>query len=95
MIDTNKLAIDFCILLRHYLLPEEMTEVIERNRVEPDERVCHSHDFLDANEVMAEAVTLQGVEFDVQDEDQRISWNAAWYAAKAVEFDITELGGEL
>ena len=91
----NKAAIDFCILLHHYLEPDDLYEVIMRNRAEKNEMVCHSHDFIDANEVMAEAWSKQGVELDPANEDQAAAWDAAWYAAKAVEFDITKLGGEL
>ena len=47
-------AINFSNILRRWLTPEQMAQVIERNMARHP-GVCHSHDFCDANMAMDEA----------------------------------------
>ncbi len=80
------LAETFARLLREYILPSQFELMRLANKAEANPEVCHSHDFLDANEVMAEAFRLTlGREIDLQsDADVRL-WAEAWSAAKANE----------
>jgi hypothetical protein len=49
--------------------------------------LCHTHDYCDANELMARAYeTITGGEPDVQDPNVCALWNSAWQAAKARDF---------
>lgn len=58
--------------------------VIARNKTET--MVCHSHDYCDANEAMAEAYRRQDVYSDTDDECPPDLWGAAWAIAKARGF---------
>jgi hypothetical protein len=90
------LAAKFAELLHEQLGRGEMAKVIARNRREPSESVCHSHDFLDANMVMDDAF-LQILGYSACDtggegigcmSDKCMElWNAAWTIAKNSEFN--------
>lgn len=90
----------FSRFLREYLTEEQMEQVILRNRQEVDKHlICHSHDFLDANEVFAEAF------FRVFYREPNATspliegrggfWDRSWSLAKKAEFDPSRiaLGG--
>ena len=84
------LALTFSSILKNWLSKAEMKEVIELNKSETDEGVCHSHDFCDANEAMDEAFTqVLGRELDLQNEDDKTIWNTAWNTAMEKEFFFT------
>lgn len=55
-------------------------------------KVCHSHDFCDANEVMLQACKNLGIiiEFEDDDDPARIMFNEAWTLAKANQFYLAE-----
>lgn len=76
------LAREFAAILKTWLTPEEQLQVIERNKTEEWENVCHSHDFCDSNMAMAEALEKLGVELDIQSDTQNALWNSAWGIAK-------------
>lgn len=72
----------FASLLGEALTDAQWKEMLERNRDEKQSGICHSHDYLDANEVMSSAVQLLG--FKIYDDkgemlDSTLAiWNAAW-----------------
>lgn len=86
-------------------VPFRYAECCVLNRKEVDPNICHSHDFIDANMIMAAAMKrVTGVDVDVQNEAQRATWNTSWNTAKkvmaaATAFDFDsfkdELGSEL
>ncbi|RWA45692.1 hypothetical protein AU476_01265 [Cupriavidus sp. UYMSc13B] len=80
------IAAAFSRMLRESLTNAEMEEVIVRNRSLINTTSCASHDFCDANELMAEAFTEVGIDFDVDNDEQRLLWNAAWDIAMRAEF---------
>lgn len=69
----------------------DFREMIDRNKTETDEGICHSHDYCDANMVMHEAFaeTFGRDSLDatngMTDEDIE-TWNDAWAIAKAADF---------
>lgn len=68
--------------------PDERFEILRRNR-EERRWVCHTHDYLDSNMVMASAITeVTGAsEEQILEEDHiRRLWNEAWDMARAWEF---------
>lgn len=79
----------FSEMLREAIGPEQFAEVQRRNAAEPRATVCHSHDFCDANEVMAAAMrevvgTAPYDDADASDEQTQglvDIWNAAWTVA--------------
>lgn len=80
------LAHAFTVRLRDNLTAEEMEEVRVRNRDLYDGTdVCATHDFLDANEVMAVAFK-DVVGRDSEDGEDAQLWNTAWDIAKSREF---------
>lgn len=78
---------------------EEVALMVERNRSETLESVCHSHDFVDANMYMDVAFRqVMGVGlFDGKvngeiDERKIALWNEAWDLAREAEFDAKRVG---
>ena len=78
--------------LREWLTKTEMKLVVKRNAEEDDPRICHSHDFCDANMAMFEAVkAVMGPDAFPQegDPDGEVVmqvWNEAWAEAKKNSF---------
>lgn len=82
-LSADRLADDFSRILGDWLTPSELAEIRRRNATPDYSGVCASHDFCDANEAMAQALAVQGLEFSsglcgVVDE--------AWHIAKGREF---------
>lgn len=84
MPDVVTLATEFAIVIREWLTPDQCREIDGRNAVEPNQIVCHSHDFCDANEAMAEAFSRFNVEAHYITDSAL--WNEAWSIAKANGF---------
>src|SRR5690606_38408786 len=55
-------AIEFCGQLADALSGRQLADVVDRNNKETDPGICHSHDFCDANELMAAAFENLGVQ---------------------------------
>ena len=70
---TGQVAHEFARRLCDVLTVEQMLEVIDRNKAEPNQSVCHSHDFCDANVLMENAI--HAVAPDLENKNQ--IWNAA------------------
>lgn len=85
---SSDLAFEFSRLLRLHTTGEAMMLVVERNREESNPSICHSHDFVDANQVMLEAWTnLGGLEFHPFENEEAVrTWGKAWEIAKQTEF---------
>lgn len=85
------LAAAFTQHLHAWLTDTELRIVRARNRAQTDPRICHSHDFCDANMAMDGAwVALFGESVDADDEEQAERWSAAWDLAKRWEFRLPE-----
>lgn len=85
------LARKFSAILCEWLTPEQIQEVVEKNKIAID-GVCHSHDYCDANMAMDEAFVelwSEGTADDTnpsqQTEDHAL-WGAAWQIAKDNNF---------
>jgi hypothetical protein len=83
-----RLAEVFTARLKAEMTPSEWAEMCKRNAT-ADSLTCHSHDFLDANMIMADAWRYAvGADF-LPDDDSEPSqssvdlWNAAWDHAKS------------
>ena len=91
---TGDLARKFSELLKDDLGPKVMAEVIRRNHAETNKNVSHAHDYLDANDVMAEAFErVYGREPRINGgvtEDTR-RWNAAWTLAEKFDYSVPPL----
>jgi len=74
----------FCRLIREEL-GDKMQDVVARNKGESAQGVCHTHDYCDANMVMASAMRTVGIPLDEQE-----IWNSSWDIAKAAEFKEVE-----
>jgi hypothetical protein len=86
-----KLAIDFVRLLNETLGVEKIAQVNALNATEPNVDVCHSHDFCDPNQVMIDAMALQGADFDAPNNQQADEINQAWWLAKKAKLDVSML----
>ena len=84
----ESLAREFSDALKGLLLPEEIREIVERNREETNSRICHTHDFCDANVVLFDVFMKHGM--DIADEGGRDRWgklwDESWQMAKASDF---------
>ncbi len=70
--------------LRSAIGASPLREVDQLNNAEPNPHVCHSHDYCDANEYMAEAFRgVVGREIDLQSDEDSGLWAAAWARFKA------------
>lgn len=82
----EELARKFCELMCAALTPAQLVRVKFANHAETNPSVCHTHDYCDANEVMAEACDL----CDVGADDTEIQ-QAAWDLAKKAQFDAEDI----
>jgi hypothetical protein len=83
------LAKAFSEELLGYLGEDKMREVVRMNAAEADGRICHSHDFCDANQIMLDAMTKLGFELDDGKdggENNNDGINLAWDIAKENSF---------
>ena len=87
----NKIARAFCLALHRTLSHDQMREVVRRNATPDYARCCASHDFCDANMVMAEAFerVMKRAPNPASDADAAL-WNDAWDIAKANNFEVSK-----
>jgi hypothetical protein len=77
---------EFSQRVRDYLSPEQMQQVLTRN-LSGSPSVCATHDFCDANELMAQAfVLVMGREPEPSSSLDAELWNCAWSIAKNANF---------
>lgn len=87
--EVDAVATAFSALVRVHLA-DALETIRERNRQPKYLGCCATHDFCDANEVMAEAFTkTTGRAIDLNSQRDTDLWNAAWDQAKAAEFRET------
>lgn len=83
---STEMAQRFSALLRCRLTLTELDAVRWRNSQDATD-VCHSHDILDANELMAEAFeSVMGRPINLQNANDCALWADAWATAKANHF---------
>ncbi len=96
-VTAETLALEFSTALRAVLSADEMQMVIDRNAAETDSRICHSHDFCDANVVLYEVFLAH--EMDPADEGGMERWgsiwDSSWNVAKASGFAVPEVNPPL
>lgn len=79
----DRVAAKFRALLVEDLTADELAEMDRRNAAQTDPNICHSHDFLDANDVMAAAFeAVAGCAPDPDCEVVARAWGNAWEIAK-------------
>lgn len=84
MTTAQLIAAEFTARLGSVLTCREWSAMLKRNSAEPCPNVCHSHDFCDANEPMAEAFRIiTGRDIDPQSDIDAALWSDAWSIAKA------------
>lgn len=89
--DVQMIATAFTKGLRKYLTAQQFKEMQRRNAAEMETNCCHSHDFCDANVLMAEAVKkVTGRDIStakwLNDDGMLALWGAAWDCAIAQNF---------
>lgn len=80
--DAASIGARFIELLKAEMSPLQFAQVQSWNAAETDPRICHSHDFCDANMVMLAAFWDAGMQ-TVDTDEERALWDAAWAWAKA------------
>jgi hypothetical protein len=86
----HKLAAHFAQLIREALTPEQLQQANAEND-KGDPNTCATHDYIDANVCMIDALTECDVELDLQDNGQVIAINEAWDMAKVCRFNDVRL----
>lgn len=85
--DMEEIAKEFSRLLRGLLSSLDMDAIVATNEAQEDKGTCASHDFLDANIVMADAFrNVMGREVQIESELDAKLWNLAWNEAKENKF---------
>lgn len=78
----QQLAYRFLGLLAGEVGLEKYNRICALNQAREHRDICHSHDFVDANVVMAMAfLETTGVEVDTQNDEHTELWSAAWSMA--------------
>lgn len=88
----ERLADEFCRILREWLDAEEIAEINRRNRLPEYAGLCASHDFCDPNQAMLDAEATFGIEFDTRFNEDSEVIDAAWEIAKRRGFALSETG---
>lgn len=85
---------EFARLLLEEIGAAKLAEVIRRNGIDRDPRVCHSHDYCDANMVMADALLDAAgiIDVDADNEEHTALWNRSWNYARERGFAWTLAG---
>jgi hypothetical protein len=90
-----ELAQVFSRLLVSQIGDDNWHKVIELNDSESDARICHSHDFCDANQIMLDACEELSIPADdVTSEEFVTLTDAAWDIAKSNDFDVNAIQQE-
>lgn len=83
-VDKLEMAKSFSKKLVECHRAEQMVDIIISNRHEENEGVCHSHDYCDANMIMAEVFDENNL--SMEDAKNYQLWNEVWDLAKKNEF---------
>jgi hypothetical protein len=87
----NEIAIDLAVRfareLRSWVPAGHMRRINYLNAHEANPAICHSHDYVDANQAMIMAMAELGMELDVQSDEQTALLDRAWSLAKRAQFD--------
>lgn len=88
-ISSAALAARFCLELKEELDAESIANIVRRNKSNGfiGATACASHDFCDANQVMLNALSMMGVDFDAEDGEQAAWIDEAWTIARMLDFD--------
>jgi len=87
MTTTEQIARKFSDIIKSWLTPSELDEVILRNKEPKYAECCATHDFCEANMAMFDAMhAVLGVELEMENQDQEKLFHEAWTAAKAANF---------
>jgi hypothetical protein len=60
--NVKQLAAEFSGVLATWLTNEQLAEVVKRNSEEIDPGICHSHDFIDANQALLDVFESHGMD---------------------------------
>lgn len=90
------LALAFAARLRAAMTAECVATIVARNTTPEYASACASHDFLDANMLMSEAISdVSGRDpfspIDLEDESVLSTWNKAWDWARAGQFNDSKI----
>lgn len=75
----ERLSYRFGEELADYIGRDKVADVRALNAADPDKRICHSHDFCDANMAMFDAFRkLMGRDVDMESDTDKALWSDAW-----------------
>lgn len=86
----RQLSDTFRRIMAQDLSPQELVEIdalnVEYRQKHPRLSICASHDFIDSNQVMLDALEELGIEWDASDQESNDLINEAWTLAKTQGF---------
>jgi hypothetical protein len=86
---TQRLANEFSPIIRDWLTPNEIAEVLRRNKTY-ESYVWATQNFCDANGKMSQAfILVMGCASDPASDSDAMLWRSAWEIAKKAEFPRT------
>tara|TARA_B100000700_G_scaffold325571_1_gene434699 strand:- start:380 stop:667 length:288 start_codon:yes stop_codon:yes gene_type:complete len=86
----QRLAEEFADIIRNELTDDELVLVNERNAANGYEKLsCATHDFIDPNQSMLDAMESLNIEVDLDSDKQIKLINEAWWMAKESNFTLT------
>jgi hypothetical protein len=85
----RKIALSFAQLLKDSLSPGEWESLIRENEEYKYTNCCASHNYLDANIVMDEAIKKHVSHFNIHHTPHTKMWNEAWDYAVQKNFFVT------
>lgn len=84
----DKIAREFCWQLVSMLAVEDFERLKDMTRTMPAAGTCYSHNFIDSNELMEEAMKeATDAEFDIKDPNYLEAWLKGWNLAIAWVFE--------
>lgn len=86
----RKIALSFAQLLKDKLTKSEWADLIRENEVYKYSSCCASHNYLDANMVMDEAIKIHVSRFNIHHTPHAKMWEEAWDYAMQRNFFETK-----
>lgn len=88
--DKFSLSDTFVSIIQKWLTEDELQELRRKNRYLDKDKICYSHDYIDANQAMIDALKKHNQQLDLQNETQLKLINESWNTAKKNNF-MTQL----
>jgi len=87
MVTNQMLAATFCKMLQDNMSAEDFAACVAANKADATSPCCPSHDYLDTNQVMLEAMDAHGLTFDPSSDSCTNTINSVWTLARLHDYN--------